>query len=326
MALKKSTPMHLIRLFLLFLAAVLLNCSKPQNTGKHIIFVTIPTQKYFVERIAGNRFTVFTLIGDGQNPHSFTPSAEQMARLSEASIFFRIGVESETAIINKVKQTMPSLKLADLRNGIKMLEMAGEHNHDEEAEPGHAMHGDDHNMQNGGHHHEEPDSKEDAYKGKDPHIWLSISNVKKMGVTIKEALLEADPAGKEVYETNLESFVNDMDSVDAKLREILAPLKGSYLFVYHPAFGYFAQEYGLIQKAVETGGKEPGAKALARLIDQARTDKPKVILVQPQYSEKSARLIAEQIGCAVVSINPQPENYFAEIMKMAQAIQAGYGK
>jgi zinc transport system substrate-binding protein len=286
-------------------------CSSPQKGDKRFVFVSIPPQKYFVERIAGDRFTVFTLIGPGQNPHSFTPAPEQMARMSEASIYFRIGVESETAILPKISRTMAQLSVVDLRTGVEMLDMEEEHDHDQSLEHEHG---------------ENPLNHHDDHGGKDPHIWLSLSNVKIMSVTIKEALLKADPDGKDIYERNFQSFMKDIDSVDTYLKEILTPLKGSYLFVYHPAFGYFSNEYGLIQKAVETGGKEPGAKAIARLIDLAREYKPGVIFVQPQYSDKSARLIAGQIGCAVVSINPQPEDYLNEIKKMAEAIHAGYEK
>jgi zinc transport system substrate-binding protein len=144
-----------------------------------------------------------------------------------------------------------------------------------------------------------------------------------MAVTIRDALVDIDPAGKQVYDQNLQVFHRRLDSLDAYIRSTLAPVKGTELFVFHPAFGYFADEYGLIQKPVETGGKEPGARDLAALVDEAREHKPKVIFVQPQYSQKSARALAAQIGCAVVPINPLPEDYFAEMREMCEKIRAG---
>jgi zinc transport system substrate-binding protein len=144
-----------------------------------------------------------------------------------------------------------------------------------------------------------------------------------MAITIKDALIEIDPAGRQEYEENLTAFHRKLDSLDAYIRTTLAPVKGTELFVFHPAFGYFADEYGLIQKPVETGGKEPSARDLAKLIEEARVYKPKVIFVQPQYARKSAETLAEQIGCAVVPINPLPQDYFKEMREMCNKIRTG---
>jgi zinc transport system substrate-binding protein len=162
-----------------------------------------------------------------------------------------------------------------------------------------------------------------AQHGKDPHIWLSPPLVKQMAVTIRDALIEIDPAGKQVYDENLLLFHRKLDSLDAYVRTTLEPVKGTGLFVFHPAFGYLADEYGLIQKPIETGGKEPSARDLARLIEEAREHKPKVIFVQPQYAVKSAEALARQIGCAVVPINPLPEDYFREMREMCTKIREG---
>jgi zinc transport system substrate-binding protein len=319
----------------LLLVALLAACSGPKNGDSRIVFATILPQKDFVRQVAGERFEVQALVGPGQSPHSYTPTPDQMAKLSEAAAFFRIGVEVEEGLLRKLQKSMPNLLIFDLRKGIELREMTEEHHHDED----HAHHQEEHakNDHEHGHddhagHEQEHDhddladhdhEQEHAHHGKDPHIWLSPPLVKQMAVTIRDALVEIDPEGKQIYDRNLQAFHLRLDSLDAYIRTTLAPVKGTELFVFHPAFGYFADEYGLIQKPVETGGKEPSARDLAKLIEEAREHKPKVIFVQPQYAQKSAQALAEQIDCAVVPINPLPEDYFAEMRDMCEKIHAG---
>lgn len=298
--------------FISVLIAVFITaCSKPAQDNQRILFTTILPQKDFVRHIAGNRFEVHALAGAGQNPHSYTPTPDQMKKLSKASAYFSIGMEVEDGVLPKIKKTMPKLPIVDLRKDIEFREMTEAHHHEDE---------DHHNDAHDAGHDESCDGHHD---GKDPHIWLSPLLVKKMAVTIKKALIEIDPQGKQVYEKNFKTFTLKLDSLDEYIRTTLKPVKGTELFVFHPAFGYFADEYGLIQKPVETGGKEPSARDLAKLIKEAREHKPKVIFVQPQYTVKSAEALARQIGCAVVPINPLPENYFKEMHDMSSKVREG---
>ncbi|MBN1984587.1 MAG: zinc ABC transporter substrate-binding protein [Chitinivibrionales bacterium] len=296
----------------------LVYCTHRETKNSRIAFVTVLPQKSFVERIAGDRFEVHAFVGPGQSPHNFTPTPNQMAKLSQATLFFRIGVECEEGIIPKISQAMPQVKIIDLRQGVAIRDMKEE---EEEFEAGH-----DHNELEEGHTDSDHDGVHHSMSGKDPHIWLSPTIAKQIIITIRDALVKVDPQGKTIYEENMRKLGLDLDTLDAYLRIILAPYKGSNLFVFHPAFGYFTDHYGLVQKAVETGGKEPSAQALARLIDQARQYKPHVIFVQPQYSQKSAQTIAAQINCVIVPINPLPEDYFKEMRAMGEAIQKGLAR
>ena len=108
-----------------------------------------------------------------------------------------------------------------------------------------------------------------------------------------------------------------------RIAEILAAVKGRPFFVFHPSFGYFADDYGLEQIAVETGGAEPSARQLTALIEQARSSDVRVIFVQPQFSRKSAETIAAEIGGAVVPIDPLARDYVENLEKMARAVEEG---
>jgi len=307
--------------------ALIAGCSGPKSGDSRIIFTTILPLKDFVQQVAGERIDVHALVGEGQTPHSYTPSPDQMAQLSHAAGFFRIGVEVEEALLPKIQKSMPNLPIVDMRKGIKLRDMTEEHHHDHDAE--HEGRDHSHDVEHEGHdhnhdaEHEGHDHHGHQHHGKDPHIWLSPPLVKQMAVTIRDALVEIDPEGKPLYDENLQRFQRRLDSLDATIRATLAPVKGTELFVFHPAFGYFTDEYGLIQKPVETGGKEPSARDLAELVEHARIHKPKVIFVQPQYAQKSAQALATQIGCAVVPIDPLPKDYFAEMQEMSEKIHAG---
>jgi len=267
--------------------------------------VSIPPQAYFVERIGGEFVDVDILVRPGQSPHTYAPTAKQMVRLGQAKVYFTIGVQFENALLPRVKRMFKELRIVDTRRGVPLREM-GCAGHDDHA---------DHD-----HQHAEDDSSAD------PHIWLSPKLVKIQAKNVCDALAELDPANTKTFRSNLTAFHAELDAVSEELAQTLAPLKGSRVFVFHPAFGYFLDEFGLQQAPVEVEGKEPTARQLVHLIDEAKAQGVKVIFVQPQFSKKSANVIAKAIGGAVVPIDPLAQNYIANLREMAQKIKTGLGK
>ena len=154
--------------------------------------------------------------------------------------------------------------------------------------------------------------------GKNPHIWLSPRLVKIQVENIYAGLLQIDPANKDFYARNKEEFLKELDALDKELAETLAGVKGGRFMVFHPAWSYFARDYGLEQIPIEIEGKEPSAAELARLIEMAKTNGIKVIFVQPQFSSKSAEAIAQQIGGKVVSIDPLAGDWANNLRNVAQ--------
>jgi zinc transport system substrate-binding protein len=281
----------------------------PVDDGKLSVFVSIMPQAYFVERVGADRVRVEVLVKPGQDPHTFEPTPQQMARLAEAEVFFRIGVEFENSLMPRIQSIMKGLEVVDCRKGIRLRQMKN-HGHDEEhgeKEPA----GDGHEA--GGHG--------DYREGSDPHVWLSVSNAIQISATIHEALVRIDPGRKELYDRGYRELVADLEALDRRIAEILAPVRGKPLFVFHPAFGYFAEDYGLQQIAVETGGAEPSARQLAGLIDRAKEEGVKVIFVQPQFSQASAQTIAAEIGGAVVPIDSLAPNYVENLEQMAHTVE-----
>jgi zinc transport system substrate-binding protein len=143
--------------------------------------------------------------------------------------------------------------------------------------------------------------------------------------TMTEALSAEYPTKAVMFRQNAAALKNELAALDRELAEVLRPLKGRTFFVFHPAFGYFASEYGLKQQAVEVGGKTPSLKATVDLIAKAKADKVKVIFVQPQFSSEAAHTIAREIGGAVVPMDDLAEDYLANMRSMAASIASALG-
>ena len=257
-------------------------------------FVSILPQAYFVERVGGSHVEVEVLVAPGQSPATFEPTPKQMAALSRADVYFRIGLPFEDRLLKKLTAASDRLKVVDTRRGIELRPMEEAH----------------------GHTH--------AGKG-DPHVWLDPKLARIQAKNIADGLTRLDPAHEPIFRENLLAFQADLNRVDSIIAMILAPLKGMEFYVFHPSYGYFGDAYGLTQVAVQAGGKEPGAKQLAELIDKAKREEKRVIFVQPQFSQSSAKTIAGAIGGTVVPLDPLARDYLENLERMAREITRALG-
>jgi zinc transport system substrate-binding protein len=286
------------RVRLVALAVVLLPAMVvPDAYGQIKAFVGIAPEACLAERIGGSHVSVSVLVGPGQNHHTFEPTPKQMVDLAEATVYFSIGLPFERRLLEKIREANPSLKCIDAREGISLRKMETA---DEDAE-----------------------SEQDHGAGAmDPHVWLSPLNAKIIAANICTGLKEVDPVHAADYENNLAALQNELDALNARIAGILAPFKGRAFYVYHPAFGYFADAYGLKQISIEIEGKEPTPKQLAELIARAKADGVCVIFVQQQFPKRPAEAIAEEIGCAVVSIDPLSHDYTRNLERIAEELRA----
>ncbi|MGB0155287.1 MAG: metal ABC transporter solute-binding protein, Zn/Mn family, partial [Verrucomicrobiales bacterium] len=189
-----------------------------------------------------------------------------------------------------------------------------EHDH---AEHDHAEH--DHAEHDHGHHeHDHGDGE------LDPHVWLSPAHLVEQIRTIQaevEPLLETEEA-KSTIQENSRQLVQQLRDTDRELAEKLAPFRDQSFYVYHGAFGYFADAYGLKQVPVELSGRTPEPRQIASMIDKAKEEGVSVIFVQPQFDQNSAKAIAESIGGNVVPIDPLEKDVIANLKHIAAEIAA----
>ncbi|MFO7849367.1 MAG: zinc ABC transporter substrate-binding protein [Spirochaetia bacterium] len=270
------------------------------------IFVSILPQKYFAERIAGERADVSVMVPPGSNPATYDPTPRQVSKLGTADIFFTIGVPFENSFLPSIEENMPDISIVDTSEGIEKRSIQAEsteEDHDDEY--------DDH-------------TQEDHEAGMpDPHIWMSPPLVKKLAENMLEALVSLAPKYSDDFEDNYDNFIDDINKLDSELQELLEPVKESPLFVYHPSFGYFAETYGLRQIPIELGGNEPTSRQLREVISTAKERGVRVIFVQPEFSKTSARRAAEAIDGAVVEVAPLKENYMENMRHIADEVRRG---
>ncbi|MCE1195050.1 zinc ABC transporter substrate-binding protein [bacterium] len=279
------------------------------------VVVSILPQSEFVARIAGDKVKIITLVGPGASPHSYEPTPRQMAGLSGASLWLTVGgIEFEKAFLPKVKALYPHLRIVDTAAGVKFRTLESHSHEGEAAAPAAAPAA-------GAKAAPAPAAPAvDAEGGIDPHVWLGRDAVKIQLSAATEALCALLPAEASQFRKNRDAYVAEIDSAFASIAKELAPLKGKKVFVYHPSFGYFLDSFGILQEAVELGGKEPTQKSLAALIAEAKADGAKVVFVQKQFSTNAARTVAAAIGGVVVEVDPLAPDWLANIKAMGAAL------
>ncbi len=275
--------------------------------GKTTVAVSILPQESITKAIGGDKINVLLMVKPGASPHSYEPKPNQMITLSHAKLYLSIGVEFEHAWLAKFKAQNPQMNIIDSSRGIKKIDMAA-HHHDE----------DEHHK--GDHHEDEED-------GKDPHVWTSPANIKIIAANTLQALIKTDPANKIYYEANYRKLLQKIVATDNEIRSILKNTpKGSKFMVFHPAWSYFASSYGLVQVPIEVEGKEPKPSALGKLIKEAKEQNIKAIFTQPEFSDKSARMIAAQLNISVIKASPMAADWSANLIGLARAIAVNASK
>lgn len=265
--------------------------------GMLSVCVSIPPQAWVVRRIGGDTVRIATLAEKGQDPHTFEPTPQQVQRMAGARLYFTIGVPFERVLTRKIQGAGSGLEFVDSAAGIRRRSLGeGEADRD-------SSHGEDHG------------------EGDDPHVWLSTSNLVRMAGNVASALTRVAPAGAGLFESNRLVFAEELSLVHERLASGLAGMKGRSFYVYHPAFGYFGDEFGLRQKAVEIEGKSPSPRQLSDVITRARRDGVRLILVQPQFNPKTAEVVAGAVGAAVVPVDPMAANVEETLSRLAEHLR-----
>ncbi len=263
------------------------------------IFVSIGPHLDFCQQIGGDRVAVQLLLTPGKSPATYAPSPHQIQALSQAQLFFKVGLPFEKALMKKITALSKHPQIIDTQAGIALRPIDNEFD-----ETYQSAHDDDH------------------YLGAlDPHSWLDPRLALRQATAIYVALSRIDPEGEKLYNSNLNSLKKKLKILHENLGVTLKPFAGSTIFVYHPAFGYFARAYKLHQQAVEIEGKRPKAKKLAEFIKKARTKRAWVIFVQPQFDQQIATKIADMLNCTVIPIDPLAQDYCTNLNHIAETIR-----
>lgn len=284
-----SVTIDIMRRIAIFIASVILivgcNSSTKGNTEK-TIFVTITPLKSLVEAVTCGDFDVEVLVPEGASPETYEPTARQLTALNSARRVFAIGlIDFEQSLISN----LDSGSIVDLSTGIDPMEGSCSHGHK---------------------HHSH---------GIDPHTWTSPRALKTMVRTIERAIM-ADYPDSAKYSEAADELVARIEALDSHCEERIAGSGVEAILIYHPAYTYYARDYGIRQIAIEHDGKEPSPRQLTSIISTARENGIRTILIQPQYSPDKVRAIAEECDAEVVVTNPLAEDILAEIERVTDVI------
>ncbi len=291
--------------WIICLALSLLACAA--ETRRPVVFVSIGPQLESVRRIGGGAVEAHAMLPAGLSPETYSPGVRQMAALARADAYVTIGVPFEKMVVAKIHANFPKLKIIDGKAGMAFRRMEGGHHH-----------------HHGGHHDDDDDHDHDHdhdHDEDDPHVWLSIENMKCHARTVAAVLAEVLPESEHAaIDARAAEYLRELDALSAELKAKLSPLKGTEAVVYHPAFGYFLDDHGIRQKAVELEGKEPGARYLGSVIREARHDGIRAIFVQPQFNVKAAEVLSHEIDGKVLPFDPLPNDYSDGLRRLADAL------
>ena len=294
----------------------------PKGKSLPTVSVTMEPQRYFAERIAGDRYQIHCVVPAGQSPESYDPTPRQRIELSESVAYLQIGyIGFERAWMPTIREQNPDLPLYDLSQGVSLIETAEEEEEHEDTDESaaEAVHEPNHDHDPDSHH----DHHHHHHGGVDPHIWNSIQGARQIALNTRNAFQQIDPAHAADYESRYQTLLQEIETTRQELDRLLIPLKGTSFIIYHPALTYLAAEYGLHQHCLEMDGKEPSPAQLKRLVDLARSEQVAVVFVQPEFDQKNAEIMAEESGCRLVRINPLNADWSGEMLRIAKALSDG---
>lgn len=262
---------------------LLLSCGGKRDDSR-VITVTIEPLRYFAEQLVGDRAEVTTLVPKGSSPETYEPTAQQMVALGNSMMFIKVGDLG-------FERTWEA-KLGDLADGIEIVDTS-----------------------------EGIATVESTSRGvTDQHTWMSCANALVIVKNIYNSLRKADPENASFYEGRYNALVAKIEKLNAELTESLNTVEGSSFIIYHPALTYFAKEYGLHQLAVEEDGREPSAASLAKVIDEAKAEGVRLMLVQQEFDRRNAEIVAKALNIGMTTINPLSYEWEKEMRDIGRII------
>ena len=267
---------------LLCLALGLAACGESDTARERSAPVSIVTTVFpaydFARQIAGDRAEVSLLVPPGAESHSFEPTARDMIRVQECTLFFCNGGESEAWVDDLLaEQPVETLRMLDCVDALEEEEKEGMQELHEE-------------------HEQESEGPE-----YDEHVWTSPVNAERICTALCERLCALDPEGESLYRANLEHYREELRLLDAAFRKTVDDgMHRTVVFADRFPVRYFVEEYGLDYFAAFPGcadDTEPAARTVAFLIDRVREEKLPAVFYIEFSNEKMADVVCEDTGC-----------------------------
>lgn len=281
---------------------------------------------------------------DKGSPHNAALRPSQARALQNADVVFWVGPQIESFLTRPIKTVSANAQVVSLLeiDGIKTLEVRGEHDHDHaghddhadhaaHSDSGHDDHGhDDHdhgkkakktaakdNGHDHGHDHDDHDhGKKEAAAGHeghghaegdvDAHIWLDPHNAEAAVKAIAAVLSKADAANAAAYQANAAAYIERLEAMEEALKAKLAPAAGKPFIVFHDAYQYFEKHFGLQAPEAIAVNPEvpPSAERLREIKNEIAADGITCVFAEPQFSPRVIKVVVEGTGAKASVIDP----------------------
>jgi zinc transport system substrate-binding protein len=268
-------------------ALLIVGCTTKSDSDKKTIFVTITPMQSIIEEITAGDFDIEVIVPKGASPETFEPTPKQVTSFSDAEFIFSTGlIDFEQSLVERISG---DAEVVNLSNGIELI--AGSCSH-------------------GNHQHKH---------GVDPHIWTSPRALRTMVTNAHKAIMAHYPDSVKYTEAT-GRLLERIDALDTYCATRIKAEGVEVMMIYHPAYTYYASDYGIEQIAIEHDGKEPSLRQTTALIEKAKEHGVKAILRQPQYSEDKVRAIANDAGAEIITTDPLAEDILGEIERVTEII------
>ncbi len=277
--LKNKTSFIITSVFFLmplFLTPASLLAEEPKLS----VVTTLPVLKDFVEQIGQSRVAVTTLLTGMESEHTYTPKPSDILAVKKGQVLVQVGLGLEVWVQGLIANAEnPGLLLITTSHGIPLIR-------EEEKQMEDSDHGN--------------------HEGGNPHIWLDPENAKSMVRKITDGLIQKDPAGKEFYLKNQGHYLIRLDDMEKTLQGEVKNLRHKSIITQHPAWPYFARRFGfkVAGNIVTQVGSEPSAKQIAALTRLIQKEHIRVIIAEPQLSNKIPQTLASETGVALITLSP----------------------
>ena len=268
-------------------ALLTIGCATKSDSNKKTIYVTITPMQSIIEEITAGDFDVEVIVPKGASPETFEPTPKQVTSISEAEFIFSTGlIDFEQSLVKRISG---DAEIVNLSKDIELI--AGSCSH-------------------GNHKHKH---------GVDPHIWTSPRALRTMVTNAHDAIMAHYPDSVKYTEAT-ERLLERIAELDNYCATRIETEGVEAMMIYHPAYTYYARDYGIKQIAIEHDGKEPSLRQTTALIETAKNHGVRTILRQPQYSEDKVRAIANDAGAEIITTDPLSEDILSEIERVTEII------
>jgi zinc transport system substrate-binding protein len=282
------------RIYFFLIILLLVSCGRRNESESRIISVSIAPFRYFIEEISGGTFDVNVMVPAGASPHIYEPVPDQINKLRRSDAYVSNGfLGFEVTWLDRFYEINRDMKKISLADNINIIESE---------------------------HHHEGEHSERA----DPHYWVSPLSAYKMASSVKELLIGLDPGNRKLFQENHDVLLRKISEVDSMARELSSPEGKRVFMIFHPTLGYLARDYGLEEISFEQEGKEPSPSMLMELIDRARKEDLKVILVQREYDVRNAQVVANATGAVIKVIDPLSEDWYSSTVEIIRVLKNSF--